>query len=189
MGPVPILIWPFSSLFYLPKSKLSPKSIVWSSLWGLNLLHQDNDALPLWQAQALPWTLTYIISAFSEDLHAVNPSPLLGSSPQSLSLSTQPPLPMAAMQTDPQLGTAGWLLFLPFILSTLDVLPSEVPKIPVSACEGISKCVKTSSFTGPSPSGRTPPVFLVSLVITNGIFHRTRVKNSKFIWKHTHTQK
>ena len=43
VGSVPILIWPFSSLFYLPKSTISPKSTASSSLWGLNLLHQDND--------------------------------------------------------------------------------------------------------------------------------------------------
>ena len=43
VGSVPILIWPFSSLFYLPKSTISPKSTASSSPWGLNLLHQDND--------------------------------------------------------------------------------------------------------------------------------------------------
>lgn len=49
---------------------------------GLKSAAPAADILPPWQAQALPWTPTYILSAFSEDLHAVNPSPFLGSSPK-----------------------------------------------------------------------------------------------------------
>ena len=48
---------------------------------GLKSAAPGADILPLWQAQALPWIPIYIVSAFSEDLHAVSPSPFLGSGP------------------------------------------------------------------------------------------------------------
>ena len=116
VGPVPILIWPFSSLFYLPKSTISPKSIVSSSLWGLNLLHQDNDTLPLWQAQALPWTLAYIVISLLRGPPCSQPQSLPGVQPPESEPQHPAPIPHGSHVNRSSAGNC-WLALISAIYS------------------------------------------------------------------------